>query len=314
MDIGSGFRGRKTILSFLLSFLIIYLLMSRVDVGETLAVMRRADIRLFFLAFLIMYVDVYLRTLRWNRLLKNMGISAGIGKVFEILFISWFVNCVVPAKLGDLYRGYLVKKTVGEPISKVMGTIFMERVIDLISIVILVGASAILIFRGDIPTDIMSTIQVGFLVILIVVAALLVMRTQGRLFERFLPEDIHEVYRGFWRGTKDSVNRESVLYFFTSTAIIWVLSGVRYYFVLMSVSIDISFGAVLFIALTGAVLTAVPFTPAGLGAVEAGTAGLLILFGVDKELAVAAVLLDRLISYWSFVILGGLVYGRSTRV
>ncbi len=314
MDIGSGLRARNTLFSFILSFLIIYIVMSRVDMGETIAAMGRADTRLFFLAFLIMYVALYLRSLRWKRLMENMGARAATGKIFEILLISWFVNCVVPAKLGDLYRGYLVKKTVGEPTSKVMGTVFMERVIDILFVVILVGASAVLIFKKGIPTDISSSILMGLALILLLTVVLLVMRTHGRLFERFLPEDIKGIYQGFLRGTMGSVNRGSALYFVTMTVVIWTLEGIRYFFVLRSVSIDLYFGTVIFIALAGAVLTAAPFTPAGLGAVEAGTAGLLVLFGVDKELAVAAVFLDRIISYWSIMIIGGLIYGRSTRV
>ena len=37
------------------------------------------------------------------------GFVIGLRNSTEILYISWFVNCVVPAKLGDVYRAYLLK-------------------------------------------------------------------------------------------------------------------------------------------------------------------------------------------------------------
>ena len=43
------------------------------------------------------------------------------------LSISWFVNCVVPAKLGDVYRAYLLKINSDASLSRTFGTVFIER-------------------------------------------------------------------------------------------------------------------------------------------------------------------------------------------
>jgi uncharacterized protein (TIRG00374 family) len=56
------------------------------------------------------------------------------------------------------------------------------------------------------------------------------------------------------------------------------------------------------------VLTQVPFTPGGLGFVEAGLVGTLTLAGVPGSVAVAATLLYRLFSYWLPIPVGGLAY------
>jgi hypothetical protein len=56
------------------------------------------------------------------------------------------------------------------------------------------------------------------------------------------------------------------------------------------------------------VLTQVPFTPGGLGFVEAGLVGTLTLAGVPGADAIAATLLYRLFSYWLPIPLGGLAY------
>jgi uncharacterized protein (TIRG00374 family) len=64
-----------------------------------------------------------------------------------------------------------------------------------------------------------------------------------------------------------------------------------------------------FVALIASLLTAVPFTPAGLGLVEVGVAGILIaLYHVPPQDAAAVVLIDRAISVLSIIILGSIAY------
>jgi hypothetical protein len=63
------------------------------------------------------------------------------------------------------------------------------------------------------------------------------------------------------------------------------------------------------LAYTSAVLLALlPFTPGGLGFVEAGLVGTLRLAGVPGAHAVAATLLYRLVAYWLPIPAGGVAY------
>jgi uncharacterized protein (TIRG00374 family) len=70
---------------------------------------------------------------------------------------------------------------------------------------------------------------------------------------------------------------------------------------------------VLFFALATAVLTTIPFTPGGLGLVEAGLVGMMIYIGVPKVDAAAVVLVDRILSYYSVAFFGFVVYLLSKR-
>jgi uncharacterized protein (TIRG00374 family) len=58
----------------------------------------------------------------------------------------------------------------------------------------------------------------------------------------------------------------------------------------------------------GMALALVPLTPGGLGFVETGLTGLLVLAGADAEQAVAGTLLYRLASYWLPIPLGGVAW------
>jgi uncharacterized membrane protein YbhN (UPF0104 family) len=65
---------------------------------------------------------------------------------------------------------------------------------------------------------------------------------------------------------------------------------------------------VLLAYVAGSFLGMIPLTPGGLGFVEAGLTGTLVLAGVDAGSAAAATLAYRLVSFWLPIPLGGLAY------
>ncbi len=60
---------------------------------------------------------------------------------------------------------------------------------------------------------------------------------------------------------------------------------------------------------TASLLSRIPFTPGGLGFVEAGLTGTLVMAGLSTGDAVLATLAYRLVSYWFPIPLGALAYG-----
>ena len=96
-----------------------------------------------------------------------------------------------------------------------------------------------------------------------------------------------------------------------------MLEGARLYFVIRALDLpDVGLGisASIFVALVAALLTAMPLTPAGIGFVEAGIAGALLIYGVSPESAAAVALTDRAISILSVILFGGILYLFSGKV
>jgi uncharacterized protein (TIRG00374 family) len=101
------------------------------------------------------------------------------------------------------------------------------------------------------------------------------------------------------------------------TGVIWMTEALRLYLVVRALNftgVDLGFSGALFIALIGSLLTAIPLTPGGIGPVEAGMIGVLTGgFGVSGTHAAAIVLVDRAISVFSIVVLGGIAYMLSSK-
>ncbi len=88
------------------------------------------------------------------------------------------------------------------------------------------------------------------------------------------------------------------------TALVWGLEAARLFYVTQAVGLSIPMWGVVFTALAASLLTALPMTVAGLGAVEGAIVAILLLLSVDQPTATFVALLDRSVSYWSILLVG----------
>ncbi len=326
IDDGISLRRRmlnvRTIGSVLFGLLLLFLL-SRVvfgdnfDWGEVGRLIGQADLGFLALAFVAYYATFPVRGFRWKYVLERSGMAIRFRDSTEILFLSWFVNCLVPAKLGDLYRAYLLRGNYGASISRTVGTVFIERIADIIVIASLALTAGYWSFRGRSRPEIDALFMVGFALAIGLVLMLVGMRIYGGQIGRRLPTRIGALWSRFQEGSTGALTARSVPVILGLTAVIWLLEGARLYFVIRALAlpeVGLGISASVFVALAAALLTAIPLTPAGFGFVEAGIVGVLFLYGVAQEPAAAVALVDRGLSIVTVIILGGLLYAFSPKV
>ncbi len=317
------FLNVRTFVSFGVAFAILYFVFRQMDVniGEIVAHIATANPLYYLLAMVIYYSAFIVRSLRWRVLLENVGFGErhehrlpSVPGMAEIIFLSWFANCIMPAKLGDAYRAYLLKRNANVSFSKTFGTILAERIVDLLLTFIMLAITGLIAFRGTLPPMVLTGMQASVVLVFAVIAGLLVMKNWGSAVRRFLPKKFHSYYEAFEEGTLGSFQRMPLVLFYSLLA--WVIEASRLYFVVLSLGLGgISFPIVLFTAIAGSLLTSLPGTPAGLGVVESVIIGILLLSsnlglisGVSESLATSVAILDRTISYWSLVVFGLVAY------
>jgi uncharacterized protein (TIRG00374 family) len=324
MSLVRRLRQPKTILSIAvpLAIIIVAVALNWKDMRDVPGDVSRANIWLVLVAFCIYYAGFPLRGWRWTKLLRGVGYKVQVKDGTEILFISWLVNCIVPAKLGDLYRAYLLKLNSPVSATKTLGTVFMERILDLIAIAALGIMAGYWQFHGrlnDLPAVVQGIFAVGVVLIVLLIVALVVMRSFGRRVIGFLPlpHRVYEFYDRFEEGVFDSVGVRGLPLLGLLTVLIWITEGLRLYFVIRALGfadVDLGLSGAMFVALIGSLLTAVPFTPGGIGLVEGGMIGVLTkVFGASPTHAAAIVLVDRAISVFSIVVLGSIAYVISSK-
>jgi uncharacterized protein (TIRG00374 family) len=325
-SLAKSLRNPRTLISFALAIAIVAFALRglNIDIADVWQYMRGANPWLLLAGFLIFYCTFPLRALRWRMLLVNAGVPVQEGRttwatfpaLMEYIYLSWFANCVVPAKLGDAYRGYLLKHNGKVSFSATFGTIFAERLLDMIGLFGLLVISAWVTFGPRMPQGTQVVFGFGALLVVAIVAGLAGMRWLGPFIRRILPRRLHAVYGSFEQAALRSFRPSILPRLILITSMVWLLEGLRLFFVIEALShegLALPLSAIIFVALSSSLLTAVPLTPAGLGVVEVVITGVLTFFKVGTSLGGAVTLLDRVINFWSIVVIGFVLYLFSKR-
>jgi uncharacterized protein (TIRG00374 family) len=322
LSLGRRLRQPRTIISLVLPIILLALFLRSLPgfkLEELPAKVLAANMGLLLAAFVIFYVGFPLRGYRWSLLVRGTGFPLKTRDATEIIFVSWLVNCLVPAKLGDLYRAWLLKINSTVSLSRTFGTVFIERVLDLFAIVVLGLGAGFWSFREGLPTQVQIVFAIGVGVVVLLAAGLLTMRNFGRrLIVRLpLPHKVLEFYDRFEEGVFQAVGLRALPRLVVLTGFIWATEAMRLFLVVEALGfpdVHLGISGAFFVALAGSLLTAVPLTPAGIGFVEAGIVGLLtIAYGVSETEAVTIALVDRAISVLSIIILGSIAYAVSPK-
>ena len=317
LSLGQRLRDPRTVISLVVPIVIIVLLFltlrGRSDLDELPGYVTGADPLLLLAALAVYYLSFPLRGYRWSLLLRSSGERVAVRDATEILYVSWLVNCVVPAKLGDIYRAYLLRMNQLVSLSRTLGTIFIERIFDLFAIAVLGLAAGFWSFRDGFDPYVQFVLGIGVVVIIGLAGGIVLMRSFGRrIISRLpLPHQVAELYERFEEGVFALPARQLPL-LAVITGAIWACESMRLFLVIQALGfggLHLGLSGVVFVALAAALLTAVPLTPGGLGVVQAGVIGILTyVYAVPLAQAGAITLTDWALSVGSVIVFGTIVY------
>jgi len=310
-SLGRRFLEPKTILSFIFAIAVIAFTFRslNIDLGEVWGYVKKVNLGWFALAALTFYSSFLVRAFRWRGMLHRSGISPdhgydlpGIPGILKILLLSWFANCVVPAKLGDAFRGYLLKERTRASFGVSMGTILAERLMDLVVLVFILLASGLVVFGTHIPQRAELAFAFGAGTVALGVVGVLVLWFMRERVEAWLPERFTLHFQKLSSGIFHSLRNPAPM--IGLTCAVWLLDGVRIFLMARSLGFDLATAEALLVSLSSALVTVIPFTPGGLGLVDGFMIWILGQVGLAENAAAAITFVDRLVSYWSLILVG----------
>jgi hypothetical protein len=304
--------GWRELVSTAIPIALIAFFARNVDWPQALATLGGSDPLYVVAALGVYYLSFPVRAVRWARLLREGGAAVQGRDLLRILMLGWFVNCLVPAKLGDLYRSYLVKRRFGISLSRTVGVVVAERLLDLFVVFGLLVVGGYIAFGRTIQPDLNILYLSGAALGLLILAGLVAVYAVAPRIARFFPGEIRRIGRLF---------REGVLHSFRAlpvagplTGLVWFFEAARLLFVVGALGLYLPPSQIVFVAVAASLLTTVPLTPAGFGFVEIAMVYVLETgFGLSQHDAVAVAVLDRLVSVFSVIVVGGFLYLRSQR-
>lgn len=314
-DLGSSLFTPRTVISFLFALVILFFVIRRtnIDISESFRQMRQANLWYLSGAILAYYVTFVLRGWRWKGMLASAGISEKTGHkmpnlvgMFQIMTLSWFTNSILPARMGDAYRCYLIKRRSGASFGVSLGTMLAERLIDLVVLVAMLLLAGAAVYGTHTPDRTEQAFLVGGGVVVLVVTGVAVLWALRDRVEAFMPGRLAMVFGRVRKGLFESLGRPTQP--IGVSVVLWLCDGLRVLLVARALGEVIPYHAAIMVALLSALVSTIPITPAGLGFVEGIMIYSLTSIGVLQSTAGTIALLDRVVTYGTLLIVGGLVY------
>lgn len=220
--------------------------------------------------------------IRWQKLLKPISNISAI-RATQAIYVGLFTNEILPMRLGELARAYLVSRWSAANFVTVIPSMLVERLFDGIWLMIGIGLTAVIV---PLPKNLLRAADVlGIgLVIASLVLFFLITRQTNRSqeseagFISSLNVRLAKALKGMGR------TRDFYLSFAWSMLLL-VFQGLAFWLVMIGCGLHLSFWSGMAVFLIVHLGTAIPNAPANIGAYQFFTVVGLTLFGVDKSVA-----------------------------
>ncbi len=252
-----------------------------------------------------------LRAYRWKMLLKPTGNNISLTNSFLSLMIGYLVNLAIP-RGGEISRCYNLLKLEKTPVEISFGTVVAERVVDVISLAVLIAISffvewtklahfieSLNLFNQ--PSEGNGQWQIWILAGVAVVVVL-----SAIIYGLRKNEKLKKILLGFKNGVLSIFKLERSWLFIFISVLIWLLYFVMSYFVIIAFpeTATLGFSAVVTLFAIGAIAMAAPL-PGGAGSYHTLVPlGLVLLYGLPKGDAVAFVFIFHGWQTFIFILAG----------
>ncbi len=285
-----------------------FLVLKAVDRDAVLSSVSQLDVMAWLVVLSLSLLNYILRFVRWDFYVRKVSqCRIPFWRHMEI-YLAGFALTTTPGKVGEAVRSVYIKPYgVAYPVS--LSVLFVERLVDVIAVILLTTAAAIVV-----PA--IRPYALGALLVIVFV----VFSIRKGYLERsidflggFLGEGLHSLLESVraMMVVASRLLKTRVLYGGLFLGLVsWGAEGLGLYLILKYLHVDVSLSLAVSIYAVSVLAGAISFIPGGLGAAEVVMYGLLHLQGVPEAEAAAATLICRIATLWFAVIIGVLPLAR----
>jgi glycosyltransferase 2 family protein len=263
--------------------------------------------------------SVYALGWRWEILLRPQA-RISLRKLFRFNILSQTVNIAAPARMGEFVRAYLVSKESGASTAFVLGTILVERLLDVVVFAaVWIVTPALLAARG--PFAQRSAWRALFV---LPAAVLISFAFWPRLFQKaaafvgmLLPSKARQRTARFVQESLEAFSAlrrtktSAVLVLWTSGLILsQILTNV---FIFKAVRLPLGFGPALIVLLAVQAGSIPPSAPGKIGIFEYAVILALAIFGIARGAALTYGLILHVTVFLPKIVLGLIYLSRAER-
>ncbi len=300
----------KAIIVLSILIVLLWFFVKQIDVEKAKYYILHTKLRFTFSILFIYPFIYYFRSLRWKYLLGEDGEKVKLINVYSANVIGFAFNYVLPARIGEFARAYILGKNEDISVGFVFGTVIIERILDLGAMVVFAGVFYLLrplAFRDLHPTakslefikdgSLIAFILFIILMILFLVIFLFKQKTMDfwgkicTIFPNKISKGLINFGDKFIEGIIELFNNKRKIAIIIHSLIIWGLISISYWIALIDFGLKVNFITIIPYIIALLVGASIP-TPGMVGGFEAlSQLALTGLYGMNTNIAAAATII-----------------------
>jgi len=293
-----------------------------VDFGEVYDTIQRIEYRPIFFAIIVGTVSFLLRAIRWQFLIRPVK-KISVMNLFSATSIGFMANNILPFRLGEFIRPYIIAKKEDISFSSSLATIVAERIFDMFTLLIVLFFSFYYlsdrlasrfpdefpIMKGASITLLAAAVTILALIILIMERREFIASLLGRLLRPVsakLAEKISGLVSSFSSGFNVFREGKTLCLTFFYSLLMWLIITLVFYFTLDAFRLNdqLPFYTSFVIIALIAVAVAPPSAPGFIGIFHLACKMGLMIFDVSEDEAVSYAIIVHLINIVPVTLLG----------
>ena len=295
----------------------VWLVVRNVDAGEALHALRTARIGPLLLCVPLLAADFVLRIVRWWCMLRKFEPTLPLRSCFGPFLGSYAVNNLLPMRAGDLVRVVAFRRRLRSPAMRLLGTLFIERLLDLYVLLALFFIGVSWLPADAFPAWFIRPVEWITGLGLVALTSVTVLLNPIRRALHSLVDASNERGRtGIGHAVRRLDQAVETLSLFRSPATLlelvtlslgaWILEGAVFASVAWSLDLGVRPIGPWFATAAGTLATLIPSTPGYVGTFEYFTILAITAYGADRDAATVFAVLVHAAVWLPVTIAGGL--------
>lgn len=288
----------KYIILLCIAFGLLFLAFKGVDIRKTLEEISHANFLWLFASIGVSLIAFVSRAYRWNMLIEALGYRPRISSTIYSLMVGYLANLAVP-RLGEVTRCGSLSKAEKVPFNSLFGTVIIERLIDVICLLLCLILTALVEYdrlgnflMDSIFNPVKERISASLHSLLFIVLTTLIIILLTGIIVWFVKKSrqsageskIISLIKGLVDGLLSIGQLKRPMIFIFHTVLIWVMYYLMAYlaFFALPATSGLSWSAGMFILVVGGLGMAAP-VQGGIGAYHLLVSQGLILYGLSQQ-------------------------------
>lgn len=311
---------KRFILGLLVSAVFIYLAFRKIEFLQMWQALKQANYLWLFPAVGCMFISLWLRAIRWGYFMEPIKPGISLHKLFAAMMIGYYGNNVFPLRAGEVLRAYAIGKSAGVSRMAAFATIFVERLIDVLALLMLIGFSVIFHeYPGWIKKGSMVIFMFTVAAIIFMVALMLhterTLRLMSRLTSPFpekLQSFVNKLLGSFLEGFAIFKKTEHFWAITWQSVVIWLLYAAVNYTTLEAFALNeqLPIGASFVILVIVNISIMLPAAPGYVGTFHLACKEAVALFGVSDSTALSFALVLHITNFIPITLVGFIYFYR----